>query len=219
MTLTGFDLVIFDCDGVLVDSERIAVRVDAQVMSALGCAFTEAEIIERFVGCSREQHTALVEARLGRPLDPDWHAEFRHLYLAAFDAELAAVDGIVAALAEIPEPWCVASNSSREGVERNLKLVGLHDRFAGRVFSANDVARGKPAPDLFLHAAREMGTDPARCVVVEDSPYGVRAARAAGMRAFGYIGGLTTAERLADSGAVLFDDMRALPELLRKAGE
>ncbi|WP_020554526.1 HAD family hydrolase [Embleya scabrispora] len=219
MTLTGFDLVIFDCDGVLVDSERIAVRVDAQVMSALGCAFTEAEIIERFVGCSREQHTALVEARLGRPLDPDWHAEFRHLYLAAFDAELTAVDGVVAALAEIPEPWCVASNSSREGVERNLKLVGLHDRFAGRVFSANDVAEGKPAPDLFLHAAREMGADPARCVVVEDSPYGVRAARAAGMRAFGYIGGLTTAERLADSGAVLFDDMRALPELLRTAGE
>ncbi|MGW1988805.1 HAD family hydrolase [Embleya sp. NPDC001921] len=218
MTQTGFDLVIFDCDGVLVDSERIAVRVDARVLGALGCAFTEEEIVEHFVGCSRERHTALVEERLGRRLDPNWHQEFRHLYRAAFDAELTAVDGIFTALEQIPGPRCVASNGPRGGVERNLKLVGLHGHFEGRVFSADDVAEGKPAPDLFLHAAREMGADPARCVVIEDSAYGVRAARAAGMRAFGYVGGLTRADRLADSGAVLFDDMRALPDMLRAVG-
>ncbi|MYV98024.1 HAD-IA family hydrolase [Streptomyces sp. SID3343] len=207
--------MIFDCDGVLVDSERIAVRVDAQIMAELGCEFTEEEIVEHFVGSSVETYTALVEERLGRSLAEDWHKEFSHLYRAAFDAELTAVDGVFEALAGIDHPTCVASNGPHHGIERNLALTGLHEHFDGRVFSAQDVSEGKPAPDLFLHAARTMGVDPSRCAVIEDSAYGVQAARAAGMRSFGYVGGLTSPTRLAGTNAVLFDDMRALPALLR----
>jgi HAD superfamily hydrolase (TIGR01509 family) len=128
------------------------------------------------------------------------------------------VDGIVEALDRIATPTCVASGGSHGKLRHTLGLTGLHDRFAGRVFSASEVAEGKPAPDLFLHAAARLGADPAACAVVEDSRYGVEAARAAGMRAFGYTGGLTPPDRLAGPGTVLFDDMRRLPDLLTAGG-
>ncbi|MFJ9032249.1 HAD family hydrolase [Streptomyces sp. NPDC102274] len=214
MTHDPFELVIFDCDGVLVDSERISIRIDAQVFAALGCHFTEEEIIATFVGSSGEVFDAAVEARLGRPLEPGWHRAYEHLYQEAFDAELTAVDGITEALEALDIPFCLASNGGHDGIRRNLTITGLYDHFEGRIFSAADVARGKPAPDLFLHAARTLGVDPARCAVVEDSPYGVEAARAAGMRAFGYAGGLTAPHRLTGPGAVVFDDMRDLAGLL-----
>ncbi|MFJ5221576.1 HAD family hydrolase [Streptomyces sp. NPDC088400] len=206
--------MIFDCDGVLVDSERIAVRVDAQVFASLGCHFTEEEIIATFVGSSGEMFDAAVEQRLGRPLEPGWYQAYAHLYQDAFDAELTAIDGIAEVLEILGLPFCLASNGGHDGIRRNLRTTGLYDHFEGRIFSAADVAHGKPAPDLFLHAARTLGVDPARCAVVEDSPYGVEAARAAGMRAFGYAGGLTEAHRLRGPGTVVFDDMRELPGLL-----
>ncbi|MFJ4878943.1 HAD family hydrolase [Streptomyces sp. NPDC088745] len=210
------DLVIFDCDGVLVDSERLCVQVDARITAELGCPFTEAEIVETFVGCSYEVYTAAVEQRLGRRLAPDWLDAYEHLYLEAFEAGLTAVDGVADALARLgPTPFCVASNGRHQDIRRSLSLTSLDPHFDdSRIFSASDVALGKPAPDLFLHAARSLGVPPERCAVVEDSPYGVRAARAAGMRSFGYHGGLTKPERLAGPGTVLFDDMRALPALL-----
>lgn len=215
------ELVIFDCDGVLVDSERLCVRVDARIFAELGVHFTEAEIIEKFVGSSGELYRATVEERLGRGLEDGWHDAYEHLYDELFEAELTAVDGIVAALDELEAlgvPYCVASNGSHRAVRRSLALTGLAERFPeGRIFSAQDVARGKPEPDLFLHAARAMGVPASgagRCAVVEDSPYGVRAARAAGMRAFGYCGGLTRADRLIGPGTVVFDEMRELPKLL-----
>lgn len=214
MTAESLDLVIFDCDGVLVDSERICVKIDAVVTADLGAAFTEAEIIERFVGSSAEVCTAVIEERLGRRLEKGWQQRYEHLYDAAIAAELTAVDGVAEALAGLAAPVCVASNGDHDGIRRSLRLTALSDHFEGRIFSAADVTRGKPAPDLFLHAARSMGADPARCAVVEDSVYGVRAARAAGMRAFGYCGGLTPAARLEGPGTVVFDDMRRLPELL-----
>ncbi|MFF8917269.1 HAD family hydrolase [Streptomyces sp. NPDC015032] len=217
MTSNPIELVIFDCDGVLVDSERICVKVDAAITADLGCPFTEAEIIERFVGSSAEIYTAAVEERLGRRLEKGWQKQYEHLYRAAFDAELTAVDGITEALKGITTPVCVASNGDRPGIGRNLEIVALSDHFQGRIFSADDVSRGKPAPDLFLHAARSMGVDPGRCVVVEDSAYGVQAARAAGMPAFGYCGGLTPASRLEGPHTTLFNDMRELPELLATA--
>jgi HAD superfamily hydrolase (TIGR01509 family) len=210
-----FDLVIFDCDGVLVDSERIAVRVDAVVLGRLGWHLTEAEIIERFVGRSEAYMVAEIEAQLGHPLPAAWDAEFTPLYREALEAELEPVDGIVEALDAIAAPSCVASSSTHERLDFTLGLTGLLERFDGRIFSATDVANGKPAPDLFLHAAASLGADPSRCAVVEDSVYGVQAARAAGMRAFGYAGGLTTRDRLAGPATVVFDDMRELPELLR----
>jgi HAD superfamily hydrolase (TIGR01509 family) len=209
-----FDLVIFDCDGVLVDSERIAVRVDAVVLGRLGWELSEAEIIERFMGRSEAYMVGEIEAALGGPLPSDWDAEFTPLYREALAAELEPVDGVVEALDRIALPTCVASSSTHERLRFTLGLTGLLERFDGRIFSSADVANGKPAPDLFLHAAASLGADPSRCAVVEDSRYGVEAARAAGMRAFGYAGGLTPADRLAGPATTVFSDMRELPELL-----
>ncbi|MDI9885999.1 HAD family hydrolase [Streptomyces sp. HNM0645] len=218
MTHPPVELVIFDCDGVLVDSERICVKVDALITAELGCSFTEAEIVELFVGSSGEVYTAAVEERLGRRLEKDWQLQYEHLYEEAFAAELTPVDGITETLDALTVPFCVASNGHHAGIRNSLTLTSLLGRFEGRVFSASDVSLGKPAPDLFLHAAHSMGVDPAGCAVVEDSAYGVRAARAAGMRAFGYCGGLTPAARLEGPGTVVFDDMRELPALLGWAG-
>ncbi|MFF3123808.1 HAD family hydrolase [Streptomyces sp. NPDC057908] len=214
MTANPVELVIFDCDGVLVDSERICIKVDAVITADLGCTFTQAEIIERFVGSSAEAYTAAVEERLGRRLEKDWQQQYEHLYQAAFEAELTAVDGITTALDSLTAPICVASNGNHGEIRRSLEIANLSDRFEGRIFSAADVPTGKPAPDLFLYAARSMGVEPGRCVVIEDSAYGVQAARAAGMRSFGYCGGLTPASRLEGPGTLTFDDMRDLPKLL-----
>jgi HAD superfamily hydrolase (TIGR01509 family) len=209
-------LVIFDCDGVLVDSERIAVRIDVQVLARLGWSLTEAEVIERFVGRTQEFMTSEIEAQLGRRLPPGWETEFEPLYREAFETELRPVDGVVEALDAITAPTCVASSSGHERIRKALELTRLLYRFSGRIFSAEEVARGKPAPDLFLHAAAHLGVAPADCAVVEDSRHGVEAARAAGMRAFAYAGGVTPAHRLEGPGTVIFDDMRELPALLGK---
>jgi HAD superfamily hydrolase (TIGR01509 family) len=207
-------LVIFDCDGVLVDSDRISVRIDVDVFRRLGWPLTEEEVIERFVGRSDADMVEEIEAHLGRRLPADWEREFQPLYRAAYEAELAPVDGIVEALDRITVPMCVASSGSHEKMRFTLGLTGLYPRFEDRIFSVSEVERGKPAPDLFLHAAEQMGAEPAACAVVEDSRFGVEAARVAGMRAFGYAGGLTPANRLEGPETVVFDDMRELPRLL-----
>jgi len=211
-------LVIFDCDGVLVDTERIAVRIDVAVLAELGWKMSEAEVIERFMGKSDDAMTREIEAHTGRKLPEGWEAPFRHLYREAFAAELTPVPGVVEALDAITLPTCVASSGTHEKIRYTLGLTGLYDRFAGRIFSVDDVRRGKPAPDLFLHAAGRMGAVPERCAVVEDSPYGVQAARAAGMRAFGYAGGLIPRRALEGPHTVIFDDMRDLPRLLAGSG-
>ena len=210
-------LVIFDCDGVLVDTERIAVRIDVAVLAELGWPMTEAEVVERFMGRSDAEMTAQIEAHLGRSLGARWEEPFQHLYRDAFAAELKPVPGIIEALDAIAIPTCVASSGTHEKIRYTLGLTGLYDRFAGRIFSASEVARGKPAPDLLVHAASRLGVAPAACAVVEDSPYGVQAARAAGMRAFGYAGGLAPRRALEGPQTVVFDDMRALPALLSPA--
>lgn len=210
------ELVIFDCDGVLVDSEKLAVRVDRHVLSELGWDLTETEIVHRFVGRSAAHFRQEVEAHLGRPLADDWETPYQALYDETFERDLEPVDGIVSALERIvaAAATCVASSGSHAKIRRSLGLTGLLRRFDDRIFSASDVAEGKPAPDLFLHAAARMGVPPDRCVVIEDSRFGVAAARAAGMRAFGYAGGLTPAEWLEGENTTVFDDMERLPELL-----
>ena len=208
-------LVIFDCDGVLVDSERVAVRIDVVMLAELGWVMTEAEVVERFMGRTDEYMVSQIEAHLGRPLPANWEEPFQRLYREAFEAGLQPVPGILEVLDEIPTPTCVASSCTHERLRYTLGLTGLYTRFVGRIFSAGDVAQGKPAPDLFLHAANRMGADPSECAVVEDSRYGIEAARAAGMRAFGYAGGLTPRHRLEGIGTVVFQDMRELPRLLR----
>jgi HAD superfamily hydrolase (TIGR01509 family) len=213
-----FELVIFDNDGVLVDSERIAVRVEAQLLGELGWPLSEAEVVERFMGRTAEYMDEAIEAQLGSRLPAGWRDQFQRRYAEAFAAELTPVDGITEALDQIAIPTCVASSGSHDKLRLTLGRTGLYERFEGRIFSGYEVANSKPAPDLFLHAAARMGADPARCAVVEDSHYGVLAARAAGMRVFGYAGGLTPPERLAGEATVVFEDMRELPRLLTHNG-
>jgi HAD superfamily hydrolase (TIGR01509 family) len=213
-------LLILDCDGVLVDSERVAIRVDRQVLTALGWPITEAEVVERFVGRTEAYMVSQIERHLGRSLPPDWEDEYRRLYQDAFAAELRPVEGVVEALDALDRmdlATCVASSGGHHKIEHSLRLCGLYERFAGRIFSAADVSDGKPAPDLFLHAARVMGAQPAEAVAVEDSPAGVDAALAAGMRVLGYGGGVVPATRLGHATAV-FTDMRELPRLLQDPG-
>jgi HAD superfamily hydrolase (TIGR01509 family) len=208
------ELLIFDCDGVLIDSERLAVKVDVLVLHELGWPLSEEEVIERFVGLSDRDTQAAIEAHLGRRLPPGWEQQFKPLYDQAFTAELAPVEGVLEALDRITLPSCVASSGTHEYLRYMLGLTGLYERFAGRIFSVEDVARGKPAPDLFLHAAEQMGATPAGCVVLEDSRAGVEAARAAGMRVLAFAGGLSTAELLDGPNTIVFDDMRNLPKLV-----
>jgi HAD superfamily hydrolase (TIGR01509 family) len=209
-----FELVIFDCDGVLVDSERLSVRVEAEYLAELGWPLTETEIVERFMGQTTEYMDEAIEAQLGSRLPVDWKDQLERRYREAFTAGLVPVDGVVEALDQIMAPTCVASSGSHEKLRFTLGHTGLYERFEGRIFSGYEVASNKPAPDLFLHAAARMGAEPARCAVVEDTLYGLMAARAAGMRAFVYAGGLSTPDRLEGEATVVFDDMRQLPRLL-----
>lgn len=211
-----FDLVIFDCDGVLVDSERLSIGLDAILLERLGWPMSESEIVERFVGRTDASMRAEIEAHLGRDIGPEWDA-FAERYVAAFAAELEPVDGAnesVDAIQATGVATCVASSGDHAKIRRNLAKTGLLDLFDGRIFSADDVEHGKPAPDLFLHAAVVMGFAPARCAVVEDSRHGVDAARAAGMRAFAYAGGVTPASALEGPATTVFHDMRELPGLI-----
>ena len=207
-------LVIFDCDGVLVDSERVGVEVDRRVLADLGWALETDEIVHRFLGCTEAAFQAAVEQHLGRPLPQGWAMPYEPWYEQAYADELVATDGIEETLDALGVPTCVASNSLHVKLRRTLALTGLLDRFDGRLFSSEDVARGKPAPDLYLHAAEAMGVAPDRCVVVEDSRTGTTAALAAGMRVLGYAGGLTPPGWLRDLGATEFDDMREVPGLV-----
>jgi HAD superfamily hydrolase (TIGR01509 family) len=208
------DLIIFDCDGVLVDSERLAVKLDAMVLAGLGWSLSEEEIIERFVGVSDAHFRRAIESQLGRVLPDNWDAEFQPLYRKTFEEQLRPVEGVVEALDQIELGTCVASSGTHEKMRFTLGLTGLYDRFRGRIFSATEVARGKPAPDLFLHAAERMGVAPEACAVVEDSVPGVTAARAAGMVVLAYGGGVTPAAKLAGPRTIVFTQMSQLPGVI-----
>ena len=216
-----FDLVIFDCDGVLVDSEIISCREHARLLTELGYPISADQVFERFLGRATHDTMAEVEAALGRSLPADFIAQLKARMDAAFASSLRAVPHLEAALDALVRPFCVASSGTPDKIATSLRLVGLGHRFAARIFSAVEVARGKPAPDLFLYAAERMGTDPARCVVIEDSVPGVLGAAAAGMTALGYCGGSHCrpdhAAALIAAGAVSsFDDMRQLAQLIEK---
>jgi HAD superfamily hydrolase (TIGR01509 family) len=217
------DLIIFDCDGVLVDSEVISCRAHAEMLTRHGYPITADQVFDRFLGRSMRKATLEIEAELGRPLPDDFQSQVYAEIFRSFAASLEATPPNEAALAAIVTPVCVASSGPPEKISTSLNHVGLYDRFAPHIFSAVQVSNGKPAPDLFLFAAEQMRTSPARCLVIEDSMAGVTGALAAGMTVFGYHGGShcrpDTADTLRAAGAaVTFDDMRQLPELIGRIG-
>jgi len=208
-----FDLVIFDNDGVLVDSEPHANRVLAALLSECGLATTYEESLRDYVGSSIPRVREIAESRLGRPLPEDFERRYYESLFERFRDGLEAIPGVRDALDRVSLPSCVASSGSRERIELSLRLTGLLDHFGDRLFSADDVAHGKPAPDLFLLAADRLGADPGRCVVIEDSPLGIEAANAAGMASLGYAAA-TPWERLRDASGGVFTTMEQLPVLL-----
>lgn len=212
------ELVIFDCDGVLVDTERLSVRIDGEVLADLGIPMSTQEVIDRFVGRTEDYWRAEVSRLLGREVSKEEFAAYDPWYRAAFEAELTAIDGIAEAIDALEQRGirtCVASSGTHERMDFTLGHTGLYPRFEGRIFSATQVAEGKPSPLLFLFAAEQMGVPPRHCLVIEDSRYGVQAARAAGMRVVGYSGSVVPAEALHQEGAhVVIDDMRTIPDLL-----
>jgi len=211
------DLVIFDCDGVLVDSERISGRVFSEQLAELGLVFTLPEMIETFMGSSMQRCVDIVTERLGHAPPADlldrYHVRMREVVAR----ELTPVDGIVALLDALDAarlPYAVASNGEHAKMESTLGVTGLRARTEGRRFSATDVTHPKPAPDLFLHAAATMGVPPSRCVVVEDSPFGVAGAAAAGMTVIGYAD-LMPGSRLSAAGAThVVTSLADVPALL-----
>jgi HAD superfamily hydrolase (TIGR01509 family) len=182
-------LVIFDCDGVLVDSEPIALHILLGALGEAGLALDPATANDRFLGRSLASTVEILAEDFGVSLDDAALAEMRRRLHAAFRAELRPIPGIAHTLARLPCPFCVASSSQPERIELSLRVTGLWPAFEGRMFSATQVPRGKPAPDLFLYAAERMGYGPGACLVVEDSPAGIRAAQSAGMRVVAFTGG------------------------------
>ncbi|HEY5092973.1 MAG TPA: HAD family hydrolase [Acidimicrobiales bacterium] len=209
-----YDLVIFDCDGVLVDSERLAVVMESRILTEIGWPISEAEVIQRFVGRSSKYMKTEIENVIGRSID--WWTEFEEPIRILYESELTAIDGVKDALDVITTLTCVASSSSHSSLEFKLGLTGLLERFHGRLFSSNDVEHAKPAPDVFLFAASQLDVVPDRCAVIEDSVNGVLAGLAAGMTVFAYAGGVTSASELARDGVTVFLEMRELPGLLAR---
>jgi HAD superfamily hydrolase (TIGR01509 family) len=212
-------LIIFDCDGVLIDSEVIACRLLAEALAREGYPLSPQEAASRFIGISHRAILQQVERELGRPLSADFEAVSKQHLHTAFERELQAVAGIHEALDAIDIPVCVASGSAPDRLEVSLRVTGLSARFGQNVFSSVTVGRGKPAPDLFLFAARQMGTQPERCLVIEDSIPGVQAAVAAGMFVLGFCGAshctLQQPTQLLNEGAAaVFSTMAALPRLI-----
>ena len=211
-------LIVFDCDGVLVDSERISHLVLQQMLAERGARISFDEAVSRFMGTSGQRCGELVQQMTGAP-PAEFMPAFGVRTFEAFSRQLEAVAGIPELLAKLATPYCVASNGPRAKMEMTLGHTGLLHRFVpDRLFSADDVVHPKPAPDLFLHAAARMKVPPEGCVVVDDSPTGIRAARAAGMRTLGYAA-MTPAARLREAGAhAIFESMAVLPALLDETG-
>ncbi|MCK1641823.1 HAD family hydrolase [Bradyrhizobium sp. 157] len=219
----NFDLVIFDCDGVLVDSEVISCRAHAETLTRHGYPITAEQVLERFLGVSDREARQTIEREIDRRLPDDFEQQVKAATLRFYAGDLQAIAHVGEAIGAIALPKCVASSGTPEKIRHGLTCAGLYDQLAPHVFSATQVSRGKPAPDLFLFAAKQMNTSPERCIVIEDSVPGVTGGRAAGMTVLGFQGGSHCrpgyGDRLHDAGAVaVFDDMRQLPALIRKMG-
>jgi HAD superfamily hydrolase (TIGR01509 family) len=217
------DLIIFDCDGVLVDSEVISCHAHAATLTRHGYPITADQVLDRFLGVSDREARMLIEADLGRSLPIDFEAQMKQAALQRYAEELLPIPHINDVMAAISLPKCVASSGTPEKIRHGLTCAALYDVLAPHIFSASQVKRGKPAPDLFLFAAEQMQALPARCVVIEDSVPGITGAVAAGMTVLGFHGGSHCrpghANTLRAAGAAMtFDDMRELPGLIGQIG-
>jgi HAD superfamily hydrolase (TIGR01509 family) len=200
-------LLIFDCDGVLVDSELIAHAAMVDLVTALGRPMTLEESFGIFAGRRLRDALAAAETWLGAPIPPEVSARAGQRLLERFRRELKPIDGVRDAIMALPYPRCVASSSTRERLMLSLEVTGLSPLFGDKVFSADQIENGKPAPDLFLFAARSCGALPSDCIVIEDSVLGVTAARAAGMTAIGFAGASHGNERLGEKLAAAGADI------------
>lgn len=208
-------MVIFDCNGVLVDSEILATRILSEQFIRAGYPLTPETVARHFTGRRHSDIFEEVEIAAGRPLPPDFASTVRDTVLERFRDELRPTPHIAQALSWVRGPKCVASSASLERIRVTLETTDLIRFFEPYLFSASQVKLGKPAPDLYLHAAARMRVEPKNCIVVEDSPVGVSAAVAAGMRAIGFVGGSHAGARLGEhliglGASVVISDMRAL---------
>ena len=211
-------LIIFDCDGVLVDSEPIANRILTDALVECGLTLSRTEVAQATTGYSMLQVLAWAEGALGRPLPENFINTTQLRTFQAFRQELRPIPGassVLDTMANAGVPYCVASSGDHEKINLTLGLTGLLSKLDGRIFSATDVANGKPAPDLFLQAAQSMNADSFGCVVIEDSLPGVAAGLEAGMKVYGYAAGSKDRQQsLGDAGALVFDHLQDLPWLL-----
>ncbi len=205
MTQPSLDLIIFDCDGVLVDSEILSTRASTAALAEFGLNLTEQQVAALFLGLTLQDGLEQIRRQYQLDLPPAFATRKMQLTEQLFRQELTPVQGLVELLAQLTIPYCVASNSAHERLQFSFEATGLSRYFAGRIYSAEDVAQGKPAPDLFLHAARQQHAEPQRCLVIDDSTSGVRAAVAAGIPVIGFTGAShaypALADQLRDAGA------------------
>lgn len=212
-------LVIFDCDGVIVDSEGIANRIISEELTKLGWVLSQSDADQMFLGMTFTDMTPIIETNIGKKLPDGWADYIRATFVTVLSQEVTAIDGAVAAIDAVSVmglKWRIASNSSHEEMVVKFARIGITARVKGRVHSHRDVARGKPAPDLFLATAAAEGVLPSECIVIEDSTTGARAAAAAGMDCLGYAPHNDGAS-LRQVGAIPFRSMFDLPALLRLA--
>lgn len=208
-------LIIFDCDGVLVDSESISNGVIAEMLTDLGWPTSVEEAYDLFAGTTLKLIQEKLMDKTGKPAPPDFEQTFRSRCFERFNNELKPIEGIHNALDQIPLEKCVASNGPLHKIESNLGLAKLTDYFGENLFSAYQIKKWKPEPDLYLYAAKRMGYEVKDCIVVEDSTHGVKAGIDAGMSVFGYAGH-SNPTLLKEEGAIVFDDMNALPNLIKE---
>lgn len=219
--MSGFDLILFDCDGVLVDSEIISAEVESKLLREHGFEITAEEMCIRFAGMDWKDILLAVEKEAELPLSASLIDKSEPLLDRALSIRVKMIEGVRTALSRLTEQRCICSNSSSKRLDMMLTKVGLKPYFEGHIYSAKDLGPGrtKPKPDIYLHGAKQFNADPARCLVIEDSVHGVHAARAAGMRVIGFTGGSHTypthADRLTDAGAeTVISRMTELPQMV-----
>jgi HAD superfamily hydrolase (TIGR01509 family) len=219
--MSGFDLILFDCDGVLVDSEIISAEVESKLLRDHGFDITAEEMCIRFAGMDWKDILLAVEKEAELPLSASLIDKSEPLLDRALSIRVKMIEGVRTALSRLTEQRCICSNSSSKRLDMMLTKVGLKPYFEGHIYSAKDLGPGrtKPKPDIYLHGAKQFNANPARCLVIEDSVHGVHAARAAGMRVIGFTGGSHTypthADRLTDAGAeTVISRMTELPQMV-----